>query len=180
VFLAMAEPQGGGSVAVAHRWVSASAVTVGAAALLTLLGTRGSPGRRAALMACATSMMWALVAVFIKTTTEVLARFGVPATFVHWPVYALAASGLAAAILNQVTIHVGPLRVSQPFLVIVDPMMSILLSVWILGESFVASPARLTTAIVSFAVMCVAVTVLTRTAPATMEAASEPLAPQPQ
>jgi drug/metabolite transporter (DMT)-like permease len=169
VFLAMAEPQGGGSVASAHTWVSASAATVGAAAVLTLLGLRGSPSRRAALMASATAIMWALVATFIKTMMETLSRYGVTGMFLHWPVYALATAGLAAAILNQVTLHVGPLRVSQPFLVIVDPIMSIALSVWVFGEYFEPSVARLTIAVVSLAVMCVAVTALTRTAPETME-----------
>jgi hypothetical protein len=179
VFLAMAEPQGGGSVAPAQAWISAGAVTIGAAALFAVLGLRGSPGRRAALNALATSMMWALVALFIKTMTESLSRFGVLGMFGHWPVYALAASGLAAAILNQVTLHVGPLTVSQPFLVIVDPIWSIALSVWVLSETFAPSVGRLVTAVVSLTVMCIAVTALTRTAPATMEPTTEPAVPQP-
>jgi drug/metabolite transporter (DMT)-like permease len=180
VFLAMAEPQGGGSVAPAHTWIAASATTVGAAALLSAFGLRGSPSRRAALTATATAIMWALVATFIKTMMESLSRYGVVGMFGHWPVYALAVAGLAAAILNQVTLHVGPLRVSQPFLVIVDPIMSIALSVWILGETFVPSVGRLTTAVVSLIVMCTAVTALTRTAPATMEPTPEPAVPQPR
>jgi hypothetical protein len=179
VFLAMAEPQGGGSVASAHTWVSATVGTVGAAALLTALGLRGSSTRRAALMATATAIMWALVATFIKTMMESLSRFGFAGMFAHWPVYALAAAGLVAAILNQVALHVGPLRVSQPFLVIVDPIMSIALSVWVLGEYFEPNPARIATAVVSLTIMCVAVTALTRTAPATMEATPEPAVPQP-
>jgi hypothetical protein len=180
VFLAMAQPQGGTSVASTREWVSASAATVGAAALLTVLGSRGSPSRRAALMASATAIMWALVATFIKTMMESLSRYGVTGMFLHWPVYALATAGLAAAILNQVTLHVGPLRVSQPFLVIVDPIMSIALSVWVLGEFFVPSVARLSVAIISLTVMCVAVTALTRTAPATMEPTPTSAVPRPQ
>ena len=49
----------------------------GAAALLALLGLRGSPGRRAALLGASTSMLWALVATFIKATTDTLTQFGV-------------------------------------------------------------------------------------------------------
>jgi hypothetical protein len=169
VFLAMAEPQGGTSVGSQEAWISASAVMVGAATLLTLLGLRGSRARRAALMACATSIMWALVATFIKSMMESLSRYGFTGMFLHWPVYALAVAGLTAAILNQVTLHVGPLRVSQPFLVIVDPIMSIALSVWIFEEYFTPSVARLTTAVLSLTAMCVSVAILTRTAPATME-----------
>jgi len=171
VFLAMSEPQGGNAVPSSHAWVSATAATVGAATLLTALGMWGSPGRRAALTGSATAIMWALVAAFIKTTMETLSQFGLAGMFVHWPVYALAAAGLAAAILNQVTLHVGPLSVSQPFLVIVDPIVSIALSVWVFAESFTTGALRLTLAAVSFVGMCIAVTVLTRSAPATMEPA---------
>jgi drug/metabolite transporter (DMT)-like permease len=169
IFVAMSEPQGGNASPSSDAWIAASAAAVGMTVVLALLGMRGSPGRRAALLASATAIMWALVATFIKTTTETLSQFGLSGMFVHWPVYALAAAGLAAAVLNQVTLHVGPLSVSQPFLVIVDPIASIALSVWIFGEYFTANAPRTTLAALSFVGMCAAVTVLTRTAPGTME-----------
>jgi hypothetical protein len=59
--------------------------------------------------------------------------------FAHWPVYALAASGAVTEVLEQATLHVGPLSVSQ-FLVIVDPIVSIALSVWIFDEYFTLGP----------------------------------------
>jgi drug/metabolite transporter (DMT)-like permease len=173
IFLAVSEPTGGKALPANSEWVSAASVTVGLAALLALVGSRGSAPRRAALNATATAMLWALVAVLIKTMTETLARFGVGGMFMHWPVYALAAAGLVAEVLNQVTLHVGPLSVSQPFLVIVDPIFSILLSVWIFDEYFTANGLRVAVAAVAFAVMCAAVVVLTRTAPATMQPEKE-------
>jgi hypothetical protein len=169
LFLAMSEPQGGNAAASSHAWVSAATASFGVVALLTLLGMWGSPGRRAALIASATAITWALVATFIKTTMDTLAQFGLAGMFTHWPVYALAATGLAAEILNQVALHVGPLSVSQPFLVIVDPIASIALSVWVFDEYFSDSAPRLAVGAISFALMCAAVTVLTRTVPATMD-----------
>jgi len=65
---------------------------------------------------------------------------------------------------------VGPLRVSQPFLVIVDPMVSIALSVWLFGEHFTSDATVLAVAAIALAVMCAAVVLLTQTAPATMQA----------
>ncbi len=50
--------------------------------------------------------------------------------------------------------HVGPLRASQPFIVIVDPIVSIALSVWLFAEHFTADGAVLAVAAVGFAVMC--------------------------
>jgi len=55
--------------------------------------------------------------------------------------------------------------VSQPILVITNPFASIILSVWLFGERFTNSPAKITVAVVSFAVMAAGVTMLTRTAP---------------
>ena len=174
LFLAMSEPQGGQDTPSSDVWLGVIIATVGATALLSLLGMRGPPARRAALMGSATAILWALVATFIKTTMETLSQFGASGVFVHWPVYALAVTGLAAEILNQVTLHVGPLSVSQPFLVIVDPIASIALSVWVFEEVFTSNALRLAFGALSFAVMCASVTVLTRTAPATMERTEVP------
>lgn len=169
LFLAMAEPSGGTALPTSGAWVSATAAVVDTAALLALLGRSGSPGRRAALLGASASMLWALVATFIKAMTDTLTHFGVFGMFAHWPVYALAVAGLAAELLDQAALHVGPLSISQPFIVIVDPIVSIALSVWIFGETFTPHVAELAVGSFAFAAMCVAVTVLARTAPATMD-----------
>jgi drug/metabolite transporter (DMT)-like permease len=74
-------------------------------------------------------------------------------------------SASTGTLLQQAALHVGPLSVSQPFLVITDPFASIILSVWLFDERFTNSPAKIAVAVVAFAVMAVGVTVLTRTAP---------------
>ena len=114
--------------------------------------------------------MWALVAVFIKTVTVTLTQFGVGGMFLHWPVYALAVSGAAGVVLQQAALHAGPLRSSQPFLVIIDPLVSIALSVWLFNEHFIPNAVVLAIAATAFAVMCVGVVLVTQTAPATMDA----------
>ena len=81
---------------------------------------------------------------------------------------------ILAEILNQTALHVGPLSISQPLLVIVDPIVSIVLSVWIFAEVFTENALRLSVAIIAFGVMCVAATVLARTTPATMDSATSP------
>ena len=79
--------------------------------------------------------------------------------------YAFIAATITASVLQQGALHVGPLSVSQPLLVIIDPFASIILSVWLFGERFTNSPAKVTIAVVAFAVMAVGVVMLTRTAP---------------
>jgi drug/metabolite transporter (DMT)-like permease len=170
VFLVAGEPRGGQPTPTSHHWIAAAAACGAGAAVLAALAQWGSPSRRAALYASAAATMWALVAVFIKTTTDTLTQFGVGGMFTHWPVYALAVSGVAGVVLEQAALHVGPLRISQPFLVIIDPLVSIALSVWLFDERFIPDAAILAVAAIAFAVMCTGVVLLTQTAPETMQA----------
>jgi len=165
VFLAVGEPTGGHPFPTARAWLSAGLVFGGAVAVLTLLGLRGSPPRRAAVLAAATGLTAALEATFLKTATQTLSVSGVGGMLTDWPVYAFIAAILTSALLQQGALHVGPLSVSQPILVITDPFASIILSVWLFGEHFTASPARVAIAAVSFALMAAGITMLTRTAP---------------
>ena len=169
LFIAMSEPTGGNALPTSSAWAGAVAVVAGGSALLAALSLKGSPVRRAALLGAATSMLWALVAAFIKATTDTLTQYGFGGMFLHWPVYALAVAGAAAEYLNQAALHVGPLSVSQPMLVVVDPIVSIGLSLWIFNETFTDDVPRLALAAAAFAGMGVAVIVLVRTAPATMD-----------
>ena len=71
----------------------------------------------------------------------------------HWPVYALLLAGVVGSVLQQAALQVGPLSVSQPLIVVVDPAVAIVLSVWIFDERFTVSPAQKAVAGVAFCVM---------------------------
>jgi hypothetical protein len=168
-FALVDQPQGGIPTPTAHAWAGALASFGGAAAVLTLAARWGSPRRRAALYAAAAAIVWALEATFIKTATETLTQSGVVAVFTDWPVYALAAAGVGGLVLVQAALHVGPLSVSQPLLVIVDPCVSIILSIWLFQERYTLGPAAIAGSLVAFTIMCVGVVALTSTAPPTMK-----------
>ncbi len=174
LFVAVSEPTGGNAQPTSSAWIGATVATGGAAAILALIGTRGSPVRRAAALGAATAILWALVATFIKAMTDTLTQFGLAGMFTHWPVYALIVFSILAELLNQTALHVGPLSISQPLLVLVDPIVSIVLSVWIFAEVFTENALRLSIGIIAFGVMCAAATVLARTTPATMDSATSP------
>jgi hypothetical protein len=169
VFLAAAEPHGGHLRPDAADWASALAVFGGAVAVLAVMARWGSPVRRAALYATAASITWALMAAFLKATTNVLVASGPVGTLGHWPIYALIASGVLGSVLQQAALQVGPLSVSQPLIVVVDPAVAIVLSVWIFDARFTASVAQRVVAGVAFCVMAFGVTVLSRTAPSDLE-----------
>ena len=179
LFVAVSEPTGGHAQPTSSAWIGATVATGGAAAILAFVGRRGSPVRRAAALGSATAILWALVATFIKAMTDTLTQFGPVGMFTHWPVYALIVVSILAELLDQTALHVGPLSISQPCIVLVDPMVSIVLSVWVFAEVFTENALRLTVGFVSFAVMCVAATVLARTTPATMERGTGPATSPP-
>ena len=174
VFVVAGEPRGGHATPTSHHWGTAVVACGVGAAVLAVLARWGSPGRRAALYASAAAIMWAIEATFIKATTDTLTQFGLAGMFTHWPVYALVAGGVAGTVLQQAALHVGPLRVSQPFLVIIDPIVSIALSVWLFDEHFTSNTAVLAVAAAGFFAMCAGVVLLTQTAPATMQASPRP------
>lgn len=165
VFLAAAEPTGGHPVPDTKAWLSAVLVSGGTITVLTLLGRRGPPMRRAAVFAVAAALTWALEATFLKAATDTLTAFGIGGMLIRWPVYALIAATVIGTFLQQAALHVGPLSVSQPLLVIVDPTASIIFSVWLFGEHFTESPAKIVIATLAFAVMAAGVIALFRTAP---------------
>jgi hypothetical protein len=170
-FVLIDQPGGGTPSPSRGAWLGVLLGFGGAAAAMTVAARWGSPRRRAALYASAAATVWALEATFIKTATETLTAHGVGAMLSDWPVYALAAGGLAGVLLVQAALHVGPLSVSQPLLVILDPTISIVLSVVLFGEHYSGGPGAVAGGLIGFAVMCAGVVALTRTAPATMQPA---------
>jgi drug/metabolite transporter (DMT)-like permease len=165
VFLSVAEPSGGKPSPTATDWLTSLLVLGGAIAAGVAAGIHGSPQRRAAGFAVAGSLAWALMAVFLKTTTDTLAAAGLGGLFMTWPLYALSVAAISATLLEQSALHVGPLSVSQPLLVIINPLASIFLSVWLFDERFTASPGRVVVAIFAFAALAVGVIELSRAAP---------------
>jgi hypothetical protein len=174
--LIMAEPRGGHPQATAQAWLPALLTFGGLAAALAALAGRGSPVRRAALYAASSGIVWATLATFLKSATEVLATNGVPAMVVRGAVYGVVVAGIAGTVLTQAALHYGPLAVSQPLMVIVNPFVSIILGVWLFGEHFVGGPFQIGLGALGFAAMVVGVVFLARTAPSFAATPSEPSA----
>ena len=163
VFLTVAEPRGGHLTPTSGAWLSSILGCGLAAAVAGLLALRGPPARRAALSA---GMVWALEATFIKSMTDTLVSDGIGGSLARWPIYTVAVGGVVGTLLVQAALHVGPLRASQPFFVMVHPVVSIFLSVHLFDEYFTGGVADLLIGSVAFVVMCVGVVLLlARTVP---------------
>jgi drug/metabolite transporter (DMT)-like permease len=165
VFLIAAEPRGGQASPTTTAWAGAIGVLGGISVTMTMLASRGRPGRRGALYAIAAGVVAALQAAFLKTAAETFHADGPLVMLADWPIYALLVSTIAETLLIQAALHVGPLTVSQPLMVVVNPLVSIWLSVWLFGEYFSADYLAVAQAGCGFVVMAVGVVLLTLTGP---------------
>jgi len=106
----------------------------------------------------------------VKQTVDVLAHGGVLGVLTHWPVYAMAATGVLGTILLQGAYAVGPLAASQATLLIVDPLVSIALGLELFGEQLQTGPLYVLGAVVALAVLGAGVVMLSIWAPPVMTA----------
>ena len=169
-FLIATAPSGYALVPRTSTWIAPVLLSVGAVAVLVVGAKRGPPSRRAGLFGAATGVIWALEATFIKATTDTIASSGLIGAFARWPIYAFAIGGVLGLFSEQAALHVGPLKVSQPFIVIVDPVVSVILGVWLYAEHLRTGLANVAVGWLGFSVMCVGVVMLTQTSPDTMRA----------
>jgi drug/metabolite transporter (DMT)-like permease len=165
VFLVAAEPRGGNPSPTPSAWLWTIGAFGGASLVLAAFAVRGSPARRAALYGTAAAVAGGLEATFIKTSANTLTTDGLSAMLSEWPVYALALSAIAGAVLVQAALHVGPLTVSQPLMVVINPLVSIALSVLLFDEHFTNDTSAVLLAGCSFAAMAIGVVLQTLTAP---------------
>ena len=177
VFLIASEPKGGHAQASRSAWLPTLLLFGGLILVFCVLARGGSPVRRAALYASGSGISWALLAVFLKSATDLLATDGLLVTLQQGAIYGVVAAGIVGTILTQAALHHGPLAVSQPLMVTVDPFVSIILGVWLFGEHFEGGPLKIAVGALGFAAMVVGVVFLGRTAPSL--AAAEPFTPSP-
>ena len=63
------------------------------------------------------------MATFLKSTSDVLGKDGVLATLKQGALYGLVIAMVVEVVLTQAALHLGPLSVSQPLMVIVNPFV---------------------------------------------------------
>jgi drug/metabolite transporter (DMT)-like permease len=167
-FLVVADPGDGTRVPDTGRWLLSVGTRALVVLVLLLLSRYGPPARRAALFGAATAIVWSVDAAFVKVTVDLLAHSGVVGVFTHWPLYAMAATGIFGTVLLQGAYAVGPLAASQATLLIVDPLASILLGLELFGEGLSTGAGSVLGIVVSLAVLAVGVVMLSIWAPPVM------------
>ncbi len=161
-FLYVADPSRGHQTPDTVAWLSAAAATFVVCLVVLIFAQRGSRARRAALYGTAAALIWAFTAALIKTMTRVIHHEGWSQLFLHWPVYAVVVVGVTGLIVVQSAFQAGPLTASQPALIIVDPMASILIGVWLFNDRLASRAEDVVMETLAIVVMAVGVFILSR------------------
>ena len=176
VFLRAASPSGGRPHAPATLWWAAGLLTLLAVVLAVAaagFGKHVPASRRAACLGIATGIAWGFVAAVIKEMSSRLDG-GPSAVFTNWAVYVLMVAGAAAMLLTSHAMTAGPLAASQPGFTLLDPIVAILLGVFLFGERLQGAPADLTGEILGLLVLAAGVVTLSRSGLITSQGALPP------
>lgn len=141
VFLGLSSAVGGHQRPVREDWILLLAASVGGMLLASFLARRGPRSWKAACFGVAGGIAFALTAAFVKTAADQWGR-GPWFVLTHWEAYAVAASGLSGLLISQHALEAGPVAASQSALLIVNPLASIVMGIWLFGDRLRLSGGR--------------------------------------
>ena len=134
IFTVVGEAAEGRDNAPADEWAIAVVVFGLAAAVLLVLGGRGDASRKAALYGACAGVLYGLSASLCKPTVEILDDSGVSTMLGSWELYAFAAAGILAFVVQQVSLSTGNLAASVATVSVCNPLVSILIGTLLLDE----------------------------------------------
>ncbi len=138
-----------------------SAVVAVAAVLLVIAAQRGPRWWRAAAFGAAAGTLFAYNASVTKATAT-LVTGGWGHVFGHWEPYAIGITGAAGFFLLQNALHAGPIAASRATMLMINPVVSILIGVFVFGEHLRSGPGFIAAEVLSLAVMLTGAYILTQ------------------
>ncbi len=158
-FLVVSTPGGGQVVPGRHAWVTVFVVIGIGSALFAGLGFTGPRWFRAAMFGASGAVLFALSAALTKQFTTLVTE-GWGHVFVDWVPYAMAATGVVGLFLIQSSFHAGPVTASQASLTIIDPVVSVVIGVYLFHDRLQTAGWRLPVEVVAVAVVVAGVCLL--------------------
>ena len=133
LFAIFGDAAGGRENAPGSEWAIAIAVIVVLCVGLLLFGGRGSLTKKAAVYGAVAGILFGLSAALTKPTLEFL-HAGIDELLSHWEPYALAIAGVIGFVLQQISLGTGKLAPSVATVSVANPVVSILLGIFLLEE----------------------------------------------
>ncbi len=152
VFLAVSAARGGNDRPRAEDWILLLAASGGAMAISWSVAHTGSRSWRAACYGVAAAIAFALTAAFIKAAADLWSR-GPAVIFTHFEPYGIAIAGLIGLVISQHALESGPVAASQSALLIVNPVASIVMGVFLFGDRLRVAHGRMAVEVISLSVM---------------------------
>jgi drug/metabolite transporter (DMT)-like permease len=135
LFTGVGDPAGGKDDAPADEWAIAIAVVCLLGIVLVLAGNRGTLERKAGMYGAAAGLLYGLSASLWKPTVEVLDADGLEAMLTTWELYAFALAGVAAFVIQQVSLGTGRLAPSVATTSVMNPIVSVVIGIVLLDET---------------------------------------------
>jgi drug/metabolite transporter (DMT)-like permease len=160
-FLVIASPRQGHGVPRSGPLGLATGIIAVAALSLAIAGRRGPRWWRAVALGLGAGSLFAYNAAVTKVTTTLI-TMGWGHVFTHWEPYMVPVVGSTGFFLLQNALHAGPIAASRAAMVIVNPLVSIIVGVSVLGERMRTGGADLAGEVAALLVLCAAIAVLSR------------------
>jgi drug/metabolite transporter (DMT)-like permease len=139
LFLLVASPDPGHATVADRTWLLLGVIVVASVGGLLVLARGGPSRRRAAMLAAAAGIVYGMTAALTKSVAHLLG-IGVSHVLTSWQVEALIVAGVLGMLLAQSAFQAGPLDASLPSLTVTDPIVSIAIGAFALGEGIETNP----------------------------------------
>lgn len=173
-FILLAHPVQAGGPAQPARAVIAAALGVVVVGTCLFFGRRlRAGGWRAAILGSAVGVIYAATAALIKAAGDIGAR-GVLDLLAGWQLYAVIVVGALGLVLSQLAFQAGPLTASLPATATADPLLSVVVGVFVYGETIRQGSVNVVLLSALLALLGVAVVQLSRSASGRSDDGSRP------
>jgi drug/metabolite transporter (DMT)-like permease len=135
IFTVVGDPAGGRANAPNDEWAITIAVVLVLVGVLVALGGKGTLERRAGMYGAAAGLLYGLSASLWKPSAELIDAGGVSAAFSGWEIYACGLAGIAAFVVQQVSLGTGRLAPSVATTSVLNPVLSVLIGIVLLEET---------------------------------------------
>jgi drug/metabolite transporter (DMT)-like permease len=128
------DPAGGSENAPNGEWAIALAILAVVCGVLYAMARRSDSARQAAFYGVVSGILFGVSACLVKPTLEALHDGGVDAVLSHWEFYGMATTGIAAFVLQQVSLAAGYLATSVATVSVSNPIVSVVLGTLLFDE----------------------------------------------
>ncbi len=160
-FIVSADPALGQGIPSSKAWGVVTVVIFVVAAMLVAAAQRGPRWWRATAFGAAAAVLFAYNASLTKAITTLITG-GWGHVFTHWEPYALGLTGLVGFFFLQNALHAGPIAASRASMLMVNPVVSIIIGIFVFNEHLRGGPGYVTAEILSLAVMLTGAFILTQ------------------